>query len=158
MGLNVQLALFVRCRLMTRSAFLLSFSIAALAAGYAPALAADTPIPVALATLQAGQWQLRSLDGSAPTKSLCLGDPRVLLQIRHATQTCTKFIITNSATETVVHYSCAATGNGRTSIRVETPRVIQIESQGIADKAPFDWAYEGRRVGDCSGTGPTALR
>jgi hypothetical protein len=118
----------------------------------------DSPVPTALATIQPGQWALRSRDGSAPPMTLCLGDPRALLQIRHGAIPCSKYVITNSPAEAVVHYSCAGAGNGRTSIRVETPRVIQIESQGIEGKEPFDWSYEGRRVGVCPLTGATARR
>jgi hypothetical protein len=120
--------------------------------------AADAPVPTALAALQSGQWQLRSLDAGVPPKTICLGDPRVLLQLKHDRATCSRTVITNNATQTVVLYSCNRRGNGRTSIRVETPRVVQIESQGIADKAPFDVAYEGRRVGNCPATGQTAER
>jgi hypothetical protein len=143
---------------MTRFSMFHALGASVLAAGSAGAGSAEPPIPTALATLQPGQWQLRSLDGSAPAKTLCLGDPRVLLQLRHSNQLCNRLVITNNATQAVVNYSCAGMGNGRTSVRVETPRVIQIESQGIADKAPFDWAYEGRRIGECPVSGPTAQR
>ena len=143
---------------MTRLSFICAVSAACVVSALPSVTSADISVPSALASLQPGQWQLRSLDGGTPTKTLCLGDPRVLLQLRHAAASCNKFIITNSATEAVVHYSCAGMGNGRTSIRVETPRVIQIESQGIADKAPFDVAYEGRRVGECPLAASTAQR
>lgn len=143
---------------MIRFMFLGSVVAAGIAASMPNAVAADTPVPTALAAMQPGQWQLRSLDGSAPPKTLCIGDPRVLLQIRHGNIPCNKIVLTNNATQAVVNYSCAAAGNGRTSVRVETPRVIQIESQGIADKSPFDWTYEGRRVGDCPASAQTALR
>ena len=133
--------------------------LAAAITAVAPSIAAaETPVPTALTTLQPGQWQLRSLNGSAPPKLICIGDPRALLQLRHNSATCTRLLIVNNRTEAVVTYSCAAAGNGRTSVRVETPRVIQIESQGIADKSPFEWSYEGRRVGECPGTAQTALR
>jgi hypothetical protein len=141
---------------MTRFMFLGAVLVAGVAVSV-PA-AAEAPVPTALAAMQPGQWQLRSLDGSAPPKTLCIGDPRVLLQLRHSNAACNKLILTNNATEAVVSYSCAAAGNGRTTVRVETPRVVQIESQGIADKSPFDWTYEGRRVGDCAGAAQTALR
>ncbi len=143
---------------MTRFTLFYALGASLLATASANAGTVEQPVPTALATLQPGQWQLRSLDGTAPVKTLCLGDPRVLLQLRHSNLPCNKFVITNNATLAVVNYSCAGVGNGRTSVRVETPRVIQIESQGIADKAPFDWAYEGRRVGECALTGTTAQR
>ncbi len=143
---------------MTRFTLFHALGASVLAAGSAGAGSAEPPVPTALATLQPGQWQLRSLDGSAPVKTLCLGDPRILLQLRHGNLPCNKFVITNNATQAVVNYSCAGVGNGRTSVRVETPRVIQIESQGIADKAPFELVYEGRRIGQCPISGPTAQR
>ena len=143
---------------MTRLTFLCAFGAIAAATVGASAAMGDPAVPTALSTLQRGQWALRSLDGSAPTKTLCLGDPRALLQIRHSGAQCNKYIITNESAQTVVHYSCAGIGNGRTSIRVETPRVIQIESQGIEGKQPFDLAYEGRRIGECPISGATAQR
>jgi hypothetical protein len=143
---------------MTRLKLFYALGASLMAAGSVWAAPADPPVPTALATLQPGQWALRSRDGSAPPKSFCLGDPRVLLQIRHGAVPCSKFTITNNPAQAVVHYSCAGAGNGRTEIRVETPRVIQIESQGIEGKEPFDWAYEGRRVGECPVSGPTAQR
>lgn len=141
---------------MTRFLLITAMFAAGIAASVP--VAAEAPLPVALAAMQPGQWQLRSLDGSAPPRSLCLGDPRVLLQLRHGSAACNRLILVNNASQAVVSYSCAAAGNGRTSVRVETPRVVQIESQGIADKAPFDWTYEARRVGDCPASAQTALR
>ncbi len=143
---------------MTRLTFVCAMGAIVAATGGASAAAGDPPVPTALATLQLGQWALRSRDGSAPPKMLCLGDPRILLQIRHSGAPCNKYMITNDPARAVVHYSCAGAGNGRTAIRVETPRVIQIESQGIEGKDPFDWSYEGRRVGECPISGPTAQR
>ena len=143
---------------MTRSLYLKALVATGITTFVPLAVAADTPVPTALSVIQPGQWQLRSLDGSAPPKTLCIGDPRVLLQLRHSNAACTRLVLTNNATEAVVSYFCAAAGNGRTSVRVETPRVVQIESQGIADKSPFDWTYEGRRIGDCPASAQTALR
>ena len=48
-----------------------------------------------------------------------------------------------------ITYDCAAAGNGRTDLRVETARLIQISSQGVADGAPFVFVAEGRRIGAC---------
>lgn len=118
----------------------------------------EPPLPTALASLQAGQWAFRPIDGSGSVKTLCLGDPRALIQLRHGNLPCSRFVITNGAAEAVVNYSCGAPGNGRTTVRVETPRVVQIESQGIAGKAPFELVYEGRRTGECPIPGPTAQR
>jgi hypothetical protein len=143
---------------MTRVSLICAVGASFFAASLPSATTADVPVPVALTSLQPGQWQLRSLDAGTPTKTVCIGDPRILLQLRHSMLACNRIMITNNPTQAVVHYSCAGSGNGRTSVRVETPRVVQIESQGIADKAPFDVAYEGRRIGECPASGQTAQR
>lgn len=116
--------------------------------------AAAPPLPVpplALRGLEAGEWELRARgesDPGAPGK-LCIADPRKLLQIRHGGKSCKSFIISDAPGRVVVSYDCGAAGNGRTDIRVETSRLIQIHSQGIADGAPFSLALEGRRIGAC---------
>jgi hypothetical protein len=48
-----------------------------------------------------------------------------------------------------VHYTCPGAGHGRTTVRVETPRLVQIESQGMARNEPFAIRLEGRRTGNC---------
>ena len=118
----------------------------------------DANVPSALASLQPGQWALHSRDGSAPPRTLCLGDPRVLLQVRHSGSSCSKVVLSNNPNATVVNYTCAGGNSGRTEVRVETPRVVQIESQGIEGNSPFEWSYEGRRIGECAIPGPTAQR
>lgn len=119
----------------------------------APAMlsAAEAPIP-ALDLLQPGQWELRG-EGQGTARSLCIGDPRLLLQIRHGSQHCTRFVIGNDPRTATVQYSCPGAGHGRTTLRVETPRLVQIDTQGVADKSPFVMRFEGRRVGACSGSG-----
>ena len=144
---------------MTRLKYLFAIGAGFAAGGSVNAAApTESPLPAALASLQPGQWALRSRDGSAPTKMLCLGDPRVLLQVRHSGPACSKVVLSNLGGAVVANYSCVGGSNGRTEIRVETPRVIQIESQGIEAKAPFEWSYEGRRVGECPIAGPIAQR
>jgi len=121
-----------------------------LSAGLAMAAPAEAPGVTALSSLQPGLWSIRSRDPDGPAlRQLCLGDPRILLQLRHEGQSCSRFVVTNDAQTAVVTYTCPGRGNGRTTVRVETPRVAQIDSQGIADNSPFDWALEARRVGDC---------
>jgi hypothetical protein len=135
-----------------------SVVVAAACAGTVGVRAApvDSPSLVALNAIQPGQWTLRARNGTS--RSLCLGDMRQLLQIRHGAASCTRFVVDNDPKQAVVHYTCVGGGNGRTTIRVETPRLIQIESQGIADKEPFELALEGRRTGQCPVSGAAALR
>lgn len=81
---------------------------------------------------------------------MCLGDPAALLQIQHGEAHCTRHIVTNDPQNVTVHYSCAAAGSGRTTIRVETPRLVQIDTQGIRNGAPFADSFEGRHTGACT--------
>jgi hypothetical protein len=109
--------------------------------------------PVALTSLQLGQWEIRSRADPSVNRTVCLGDPRSLIQLRHTGAMCKRYVISDDPRATTVHYSCPAGGHGQTTIRVETPRLIQLESQGIANRAPFAFTAEGRRVGNCSATG-----
>lgn len=127
-------------------------------------LSAAAPAPseagslAALNGIQPGQWVLHSRTGQGTFKSLCLGDVRALLQLRHAGASCARFVIGNDPHQATVHYSCPGGGNGRTTVRVETPRLVQIDSQGIADNEPFELALEGRRVSECPANAATASR
>ena len=49
-----------------------------------------------------------------------------------------------------VNYTCPGIGRGRTTIRVETPRLVQIDSQGLDRGAPFALRAEARRIGPCA--------
>jgi hypothetical protein len=111
------------------------------------ATAAEAPL-TALSQIEPGQWSLNSVGGRS--RSICLSDPRVLLQLQHTGVVCSRYVIANDKSSTVVHYTCPGSGHGRTEVKVETSRLIQILSQGISNNAPFDWALEARRTGPCS--------
>lgn len=119
--------------------------------------AANAPPLKALALIEQGQWDFRSRAQPSESRSLCVTDPMILLQLRHSGASCTRFVIANDAQITTVQYSCTGAGNGRTTLRVETPRLVQIESQGIANREPFAIEFEGRRTGAC-GAVTTGLR
>jgi hypothetical protein len=108
---------------------------------------AQAPLP-ALAGVQPGQWALKSRN-AGENRSMCVADPRALLQVRHSGVACNRFVIASNPKDATVHYSCPGAGYGRTTVRVETPRLMQIESQGIADREPFALTFEARRVGEC---------
>lgn len=101
----------------------------------------------ALAPLESGLWQLDTA-GRAP-QLLCLGDPAALFQVAHSGPVCRRFVIANESGEATVHYSCGTAGWGRTTVRVETPRLAQIFTQGIKQNRPFDYKVEARHVGNC---------
>lgn len=106
----------------------------------------------ALRGLEKGQWELRELGTEARSrkpKRICVGDPSQLLLPRHNSGDCRRYVVNDSADHAVVTYECRGAGTGRTDLRVETPRLVQIDSQGIADGAPFSMSIEGRRTGDC---------
>jgi hypothetical protein len=101
-----------------------------------------------LASLQRGQWTVTSQDGG-PTRSLCLGNPAQLLQLRHAGRACNRYVVEEEADKVTVQYNCRGSGYGRTTIRRETAALVQIESQGVARGAPFQFRAEARRTGAC---------
>ncbi len=111
--------------------------------------AAPAQAPVALAPLETGLWELRDLETSAPPARLCISNLLQLLQPVQPEPLCRHFIAENEGSRATVAYDCAARGRGRTSLRVETPRLLQIDSQGVADGRPFDMRYEARRLGAC---------
>ncbi|BBD98901.1 hypothetical protein SAMIE_1024020 [Sphingobium amiense] len=125
---------------------ILMASSAAYAAG-APAPA----LPSALQSLETGEWELRGRGEGAEVRKLCVTDLRQLLQVRHGKAQCRSFVISDAPHDMSVTYDCAAAGNGRTDLRVETSRLVQIRSQGVAEGAPFAFSAEGRRVGACKG-------
>lgn len=103
-----------------------------------------------LATVEPGQWQLKPYDGVGETRSLCVADVVSLLQIRHGDAACTRFVVDDQPRVGTVSYSCPGGGQGRTTIKMETSRLLDIQSQGIADNSPFQMRYEARRLGPCT--------
>ena len=118
-----------------------------------PALTQGAGKLPALARLEPGLWQLRNLDDSRPLPSICLGDPNLLMQVQHRNSPCSRLVIATDPRGATVQYTCPAGGFGRTSIRVETPRLAQIDTQGIVDNSPFGYRAEARRVGACGREG-----
>lgn len=131
-------------RLCAAAALLMATAIAAAEPG-----AANAPAPVALRALEPGEWELRGRGDDAETRKLCVTDLRQLLQVRHGRALCHSFTVADSPSAVSVTYDCAAAGTGRTDLRIETARLVQIRSQGVADGAPFAFAAEGRRLGAC---------
>lgn len=107
----------------------------------------------ALAGLEPGLWQLRLLGPDArQPQSICVADPAQLLQVQHRDAPCSRLVLSDDPRGTTVHYTCRANGFGRTSLRVETPRLAKIDTQGIVDNAPFAYRAEARKVGSCGNT------
>jgi hypothetical protein len=102
-----------------------------------------------LARLEAGQWELRTT-GNARIAAICLGNPILLTQPRHGAAPCTRDVVAADAGSMTVNYSCPGQGRGRTTIRFETPRLVQIDSQGLDRGMPFAMRAEARRTGPCA--------
>ena len=116
-----------------------------LTAGAALAIQAELPV---LGRLEAGLWQLRSLEGGRRLAAVCLGERWLLAQLRHRRTGCTRTLVGRSRDRIEVRYSCPG-AFGQTSIRVETPRLARIQSQGVDNGVPFGFRVEARRVGPC---------
>jgi hypothetical protein len=123
---------------------------ATLVAGLASvAVPAQAPSLAMLDTLEKGRWELHERSGTTMLRSFCLGDARALIQLQHTRGGCSRYVIADGDAEVTVHYTCPGAGHGRTTIRRETARLVQIDTQGIAGGAPFSHAYEARRSGGC---------
>jgi hypothetical protein len=124
--------------------------LSVLAAGLVSvAVPAQAPSLTMLDTLEKGSWELRERGGDAVVRTFCLGDARAFIQLQHARGGCSRYVIADGGAEVAVHYTCPGAGHGRTTIRRETNRLVQIDTQGIAGSAPFSHAYEARRTGPC---------
>ncbi len=111
-------------------------------------IAAQSAELAMLDALTKGAWTLRVRDDGS-TQRICVRDGRELIQLRHRETGCSRFIVQDSASEVVVHYTCRGNGYGQTSIRRESNGLVQIQSQGIHNGAPFDFSGEARHSGSC---------
>ncbi|WP_315760221.1 hypothetical protein [Sphingomonas sp. Y38-1Y] len=122
--------------------------VLALGASVATAAPAQAPVLKVLSQIEPGRWQLREVD-SKTERTVCISDPRILIQLHHGSAQCSRFVIDNQADAGTVHYTCSGAGHGRTTLSVETPRLLQIETQGLANGLPFESKIEARRLGGC---------
>jgi len=118
-----------------------------LSAAAAAAAATQTELPV-LGRLEAGLWQLRSLEGGGALGAICLGDRGQLAQLRHRALDCRRSVVASGRDMVEIRYTCPA-GVGQSTIRAETSRLARVESQGIDNGVPFAFRIEARRVGAC---------
>jgi hypothetical protein len=102
----------------------------------------------ALTGIERGQWVLKDAEGKI--RSLCVGSPSSLVQLGHGAQNCQHVVMSSDAKSATVRYICPGHGQGLTTISVETARLVRVDTQGVADGAPFAMDFEGRRIGDCS--------
>ena len=107
--------------------------------------------PAALSVVSGGLWEVSTSATGTNASRVCVPDPITLAQYEHRAASCTRVVISDKPSETVVHYTCPGGGFGQTKMTVLTPRSMRVETQGIADNAPFNYVLQVRRVGDCPG-------
>lgn len=114
----------------------------------APATA-QTPELAMLGGLRNGGWEIKIRGAAGQPTKLCLRNGRELIQIRHRTQACNRVVVDDKPNSVTVHYSCPGSGYGQTTIRKENAQLVQISTQGVEGKAPFNFNAEGRYSGSC---------
>lgn len=101
----------------------------------------------AMGGIELGQWQLKDAEGAV--RRICVRNRAMLLQLKHGGTQCTRVVMEDGPSTATVRYTCPGHGHGRTTLTVETPRLLSIDTSGIADGAPFAEQYEARKVGTC---------
>ncbi|MBU0557441.1 MAG: hypothetical protein KKD64_04540 [Alphaproteobacteria bacterium] len=122
---------------------------AALWAVLSGASSAQPPQRGGLASLEPGEWELLERGRSPSSRRLCISEGSQLLQPQHPHRQCERYVIRQSPREVAASYDCGEGGRGRTDVRIETSRLVQISSQGVSEGLPFSLAMEGRRIGAC---------
>ncbi len=127
----------------------LVLSLAASLAAASVTAFAGVPVSTVLGRIEPGSWELRVHGVGGQIERLCVREPERLIQLRHPGNTCQRIVVDETPSQLTVQYTCPGRGYGRTTIRLESSRLIQIDTQGIAGGLPFAYAAEGRRVGNC---------
>ena len=135
-----------RRRGVSRRATVLLLCGAALAG---PVYAAATAEIGVFGAIERGRWALRDLDSGQTRAPVCLGSGVQFVQPEHEGPACPQEIVENGTTTATVQYSCSGRGFGHTHLRVETPRLVRIDTQGLKNGRPFSYRLEAKRVGTC---------
>lgn len=132
---------------MRNSAWIvLSFAASAALTGAVWAQSAQLAM---LDKLERGSWSLTYRDEYPETGKICLAAGRELIQLRHSHLRCRSTVIDDTPHEVTIQYTCPGAGYGRTHIRRESDRLIQIDTQGIENNLPFAFSAEARWAGAC---------
>jgi len=114
-----------------------------------PAAAAAAAQPSAFAHVVGGLWEISGVPGQHSPVRQCVSDVATLAQFEHRSRTCSRTVLSENGTSTVINYSCGGAGFGHSEVNVLTPRSLRISTQGISDKLPFSYVLQAHRVGDC---------
>jgi hypothetical protein len=122
-------------------------AVAAPVLAYAP-VASPVSASDLLPRLERGRWAVRNADTGAE-RSLCLGPSSALVQLEHRGLSCPHEVLARDGSGATVSYTCRARGFGHTRLRIETTRLLQIETQGMIDGRPFDYRAVATKTGTC---------
>lgn len=111
--------------------------------------AADAPTLLKIAS--GGLWEISGAPGLKAPVRQCILEPAVLAQFEHRGKNCTRNVLSDTPSQTVIHYSCGGGGFGDSKMTMLTPRSLRIQTQGISEQLPFNYVLQARRVGDCAG-------
>jgi hypothetical protein len=103
----------------------------------------------ALSKLERGRWLVHSAARGGIERSVCLGEPALLLQVEHGAAGCAHEWVRSEAAGGAVQYTCPGRGFGRTELRIETSKVATIDTQGLVDGRPFAYRATARKVSEC---------
>ena len=115
----------------------------------AAALVGGAAAPRALLPALGGLWEVSQRADGHGAQRICVPSPVMLAQYEHRTARCSRSVITDTGSETLISYSCADGGFGQSKITLLTPRTMRIDTQGISGNLPFHYRLHARRVGDC---------
>ncbi|AEI37400.1 MAG: hypothetical protein ABF461_00975 [Zymomonas mobilis subsp. pomaceae] len=117
--------------------------------GITPLFAATTlPTPMALSSLQSGQWRISMLPKGIT--DVCLGNPHQLMHSAIASNQCKGLVVDNKPDTATVQYDCGDAGWARSTIHVDNDHSARIDSQGISGHMPFLFKADARRIGSCT--------
>ena len=105
--------------------------------------------PASLSGVSGGLWEVSGVPGTKVPLRQCIANVLMLSQVEHRGHNCRRTIVSDNGSSTVVSYSCAGAGFGRSQIDVLTPRSLRISTQGISDQLPFGYTVQAHRIGDC---------
>jgi hypothetical protein len=125
-----------------------ALGLAGLFAAAAPLFALALPDLEALSHLERGRWQIQDMAGGPPS-SVCVRDSAAFVQLEHRGVDCGQEVLASEASAATIQYTCPGRGFGHTSIRVETPRLARIDTQGLVDGRPFSYRVEAKKTGSC---------
>lgn len=102
--------------------------------------------PGTLSGVSGGLWEV---SGHGRPVRVCAPDPAVLAVYEHRNSACKRTLVRDNGRSVLISYSCSGGAFGQSEISLVTPRSLSIQTQGIADGAPYKYLLEARRVGDC---------